>query len=89
MAKDFASEVLADALNSAIDKLAPMGTGTRGFLEGRIYPTLVPALEALLKEVERCKTNGLEEPVPLDWLASDLMRHNPAAVPVPVPTESD
>jgi hypothetical protein len=27
--------------------------------------------------------------VPLDWLASYLMRHNPAAVPVPVPTESD
>ena len=86
MPEQFAREMLASQLSAAIDQLAgPMDTSTRTLLEAKIYPTLVPAMEALLKEVERCKSNGLPEPQPLDWLGSYLMRHNPNAVAVPIP----
>ena len=82
--QEFAAEMLSSALSGAIDGMAPMGSETRIFLEGQIYPTLVPAMEALLKEVERCNGAGIPEPEPMDWLAAYLLRHNPKAEIVPV-----
>lgn len=81
----FASDMLQGALNGAIDSLVPVDSDTRGLLESKIYPTLVPAMEALMKEAARCQDAGLKEPEPLEWLASYLLLHNPNAVSVPVP----
>lgn len=77
--------MLQSTLNGAIDGLVPPDSDTRGMLESKIYPTLVPAMEALMKEVGRCQGAGIEEPEPLEWIAQYLLLNNPNAVPVPVP----
>jgi hypothetical protein len=88
-AKSFAGELLEESISAAITSLAPAEDGsTRGFLAS-LYPTVVPALEALTKEFERCEQEGKEPPEPLDWLGSYLMRHNPASIPAPIPPDAE
>lgn len=85
--KSFAGELLDESISSAIMSLAPPEeNSTRGYLTS-LYPVVVPALEALTKEFERCEQEGKEPPEPLDWLGSYLMRHNPGVVPAPIPPD--
>ena len=67
--------------------MLPEDDSTSGYLQATIYPTLVPAMEELLREVERCKRQEVEPPQPLEFVASFLMRHNPGAIPEPVPAD--
>ena len=85
----FAAELLQQSIAAAIERMAPSGAegSTKGYLQGTIYPTLVPAMEELLREVERCEVEGREPPQALDWIASYLMRHNPATIPAPIPAD--
>lgn len=86
----FAAELLQQSIAAAIDRMAPQGGdgSTKGYLQGTIYPTLVPAMEELLREVERCEAEGREPPQALDWIASYLMRHNPATIPAAIPVDA-
>jgi hypothetical protein len=87
--KTFAGELLEESISAAILSLAPPeDNSTRGFL-ATLYPTVVPALEALTKEFERCELEGKPPPEPLDWLGSYLMRHNPGAIPAPIPPDAE
>ena len=86
-AKSFAGELLEESIAKAIGSLSPPGdNSTRGFLTS-LYPTVVPALEALTAEFERCEQAGKAPPEPLDWLGSYLMRHNPGAIAAPIPPD--
>ena len=87
--KTFAGELLEESISAAIGSLAPPeDNSTRGYLAS-LYPTVVPALEALTKEFERCEQEGKEPPEPLDWLGSYLMRHNPGAISAPIPPDAE
>ena len=84
-AKSFAGELLEESISAAIVSLVPPeDNSTRGYLAS-LYPTVVPALEALTKEFERCEQEGKKPPEPSDWLGSYLMRHNPGAISAPIP----
>ena len=87
----FAAQLLQQSIAAAIESMAPQGTtegSTKGYLQGTIYPTLVPAMEELVREVERCHEEGREPPQALDWIASYLMRHNLATIPVEIPADA-
>ena len=83
----FAQELLQQSIAAAIQRMLPEDDSTSGYLQASIYPTLVPAMEELLREVERCKRQEVEPPQPLEFVASFLMRHNPGAIPEPVPAD--
>lgn len=87
MAEDaaFATEWVKQSIASAIERLVPPQGSTPAYLHNAIYPTLVPAMESLLKEVQACEAEGREPPHALDWIAAYLMRHNPAAIAATVP----
>ena len=87
MAEDaaFATEWVQQSIAAAIERLVPPEGSTSGYLHNAIYPTLVPAMESLLREVQACEAEGREPPQPLDWIAAYLMRHNPAAIPAAIP----
>ena len=63
------ANLLEEQIQSAIGSLIPEDNTTAGFLQAQIYPTLVPAVEALLKQFEACEAAGKTPPEPLDWLA--------------------
>eukprot|EP01045_Picozoa_sp_COSAG04_P011693 COSAG04_NODE_761_length_10520_cov_3.835428_10_plen_113_part_00 len=63
------ANLLEEQIQSAIGSLIPEDNTTAGFLQAQIYPTLVPAVEALLKQFEACEAEGKAPPEPLDWLA--------------------
>lgn len=87
--KSFAGELLEESIAAAIVSLAPPEDNTtRGYL-ATLYPIVVPALEALTQEFERCEQAGKEPPEPLDWLGSYLMRHNPSAISAPIPPDKE
>ena len=81
----FAAEWVQQSIASAIERLVPPDGTTPGYLQNSIYPTLVPAMEALLREVQLCEADGREPPQALDWIAAYLMRHNPGTIAAPVP----
>ena len=81
----FAAEWVQQTIAHAIERLVPPDGTTPGYLQNSIYPTLVPAMEALMREVQACEAEGREPPQALDWLAAYLMRHNPATVAATVP----
>jgi hypothetical protein len=88
----FAAEWTQQTIAAAIERMAPMDGSTQstpGYLSGSVYPTLVPAMEALLREVQVCHDEGREPPQALDWIASYLMRHNPATIPAAVPGDAE
>ena len=63
------ANLLEEQIQSAIGSLIPEDNTTAGFLQAQIYPTLVPAVEALLKQFEASEAEGKAPPEPLDWLA--------------------
>ena len=80
VAKDFADQLLSDSIANAISQLLPADSTTTGYLQTNIFPTLVPALEAYLVLCEKRKAEDRDNPEPMDWIASYLMRHNPNAM---------
>ena len=83
----FAADWVQQTIAAAIEQLVPSDGTTPGYLQNSIYPTLVPAMEALLREVQLCEAEGREPPQALDWIAAYLMRHNPGTIPAAVPTD--
>ncbi len=46
----FAQELLQQSIAAAIQRMLPEDDSTSGYLQASIYPTLVPAMEELLRE---------------------------------------
>eukprot|EP01052_Picozoa_sp_SAG31_P084978 SAG31_NODE_45382_length_259_cov_0.643750_1_plen_74_part_10 len=69
-AEDFANRLLSDSIANAISQILPEDSTTTGYLQSKVFPTLVPALEAYMVVCERRKADGKENPEPLDWIAS-------------------
>lgn len=87
--KNFAGELLEESISAAITILTPPEVNsTRDYL-ATLYPTVVPALEALITEFERCEAAGRPPPEPLDWMGSYLMRHNPSVIAAPIPPDKE